>query len=419
VLKDKKVSEALQAYDPTAFVDMLDPWLYRAARQIVETPTTGTGGKAIDAFFRGLRRRSGMGLMFMNLVNVVQQVTSFSLAAVRVPPHRLAQGLARYMLNPKGVTDGIRAASLMMRERGDNQASGIFGEIEQIIDPNNKYKQLTMWFARHTYFMQIAFQNVIDVVVWQGAYDDATARGETHDEAVAQADGVVRQTQSSTLPEDISRAEAGNVGLRLFTHMYNYFNMNANLLATEFQIAIRDMGLRKGAGRLLYLYFLGFAIPAVIGQVIADAMRGQLPEDEEDDGYLNDWLTYTLETQGKYLLASAPIVGQAVTAGFNALNNKPYDDRVGTSPSISILESAVRTPSSVYKAIMEEGDQSRAAKDLLNALTLATGIPFSAASRPVGYALDVAEGDVEYMGELDYARGLVTGSASEASKNNQ
>jgi hypothetical protein len=416
VLKDKKVSEALQAYDPTAFVDMLDPWLYRAARQIVETPTTGTGGKAIDAFFRGLRRRSGMGLMFMNLVNVVQQVTSFSLAAVRVPPHRLAQGLARYMLNPKGVTDGIRAASLMMRERGDNQASGIFGEIEQIIDPNNKYKQLTMWFARHTYFMQIAFQNVIDVVVWQGAYDDATARGETHDEAVAQADGVVRQTQSSTLPEDISRAEAGNVGLRLFTHMYNYFNMNANLLATESQIAIRDMGLKKGAGRLLYLYFLGFAIPSVVGQIIVDAMRGQLPEDEEDDGYLNDWLTYTLETQGKYFLGFVPIVGQAVTAGFNALNDKPYDDRVGTSPAVSIVESAVRTPSSVYKAIMEEGDQSRAAKDLLNTMTLLTGIPFSAASRPIGYALDVEEGDVDPVDELDYARGLVTGSASEASK---
>jgi hypothetical protein len=65
---------------------------------------------------------------------------------------------------------------------------------------------------------------------------------------------------------------------------------------------------------------------------------------------------------------------------------------------------------------MEEGDQSRAAKDLLNTMTLLTGIPFSAASRPIGYAIDVAEGDVEPTDELDYARGLVTGSASEASK---
>jgi hypothetical protein len=201
--------------------------------------------------------------------------------------------------------------------------------------------------------------------------------------------------------------------------MYNYFNMNANLLATEFQIAIRDMGLRKGAGRLLYVYFLGFAIPAVIGQALADAMRGQLPEDEEDDGYLDDWLTYTLETQRKYLLGFVPIAGQGINAAFNHFNEKPFDDRVGTSPAVSIYESASRTPESVYKAIMEEGDQSRAAKDLLNAMTLATGIPFSAASRPVGYALDVAEGDVEPADELDYARGLVTGSASEASKNNQ
>jgi hypothetical protein len=43
-------------------------------------------------------------------------------------------------------------------------------------------------------------------------------------------------------------------------------------------------------------------------------------------------------------------------------------------------------------------------------------LPFTIFNRPVGYALDVAEGDVDYISELDYARGLVTGSASEASK---
>ncbi|MBU6407848.1 MAG: hypothetical protein KGS44_12045 [Alphaproteobacteria bacterium] len=416
ILKQKEFSNALAAYDPTAQNDMLEPWLQRSARQIVETPTTGWGGKMIDAGFRYIRRNSGMGLMMANLVNVLQQVTGFSLAAVMVKPHRLASALVRYTLNPMGTTDAVRAASAMMRERGDNQAAALFGEVTAIIDPNNKIKQLHNWFARHAYFMQVGLQNVMDVIVWQGAYSQAIAEGETHAEAVARGDSAVRLTQTSSLPEDIARAEGGNAGLRVFTHMYNYFNMWGNTLSTEYQIAVRDMGLRKGAGRLVFLYIAGFAIPALIGQLIADAMRGQLPEDDEDDGYLDEWLQYFFGVQAKTALAFAPIVGQVGVATMNVFNEKPYDDRIGGAPSISIVESAVRAPNSVYKAIAEEGDKSRAAKDFLTLLTLATNIPFTVLSRPIGYAIDVAEGDVEPTDELDYARGLVTGSASEASK---
>jgi hypothetical protein len=416
ILKQKEFSNALAAYDPTAQTDMLEPWLQRSARQIVEPPTTGWGGKMIDAGFRYIRRNSGMGLMMANLVNVLQQVTGFSLAAVMVKPHRLASALVRYTLNPMGTTDAVRAASAMMRERGDNQAAALFGEVTAIIDPNNKIKQLHNWFARHAYFMQVGLQNVMDVIVWQGAYSQAIAEGETHAEAVARGDSAVRLTQTSSLPEDIARAEGGNAGLRVFTHMYNYFNMWGNTLSTEYQIAVRDMGLRKGAGRLVFLYIAGFAIPALIGQLIADVMRGQLPEDDEDDGYLDEWLQYFFGVQAKTALAFAPIVGQVGVATMNVFNEKPYDDRIGGAPSISIVESAVRAPNSVYKAIAEEGDKSRAAKDFLTLLTLATNIPFTVLSRPIGYAIDVAEGDVEPTDELDYARGLVTGSASEASK---
>jgi hypothetical protein len=294
----------------------------------------------------------------------------------------------------------------------------MFGEIDKIIDKNDKYGQAVQWFGRHTYFMQQAVQNVLDVIVWQGAYNQALARGETALEAAKQGDAAVRQTQGTTFAEDVSRIETGPAVLRSFTHMYTYFNMWSNLLSTEFRLAVQEMGLRKAAGRLLYVYIAGYAAPALLAQLIADALRGQLPEDEDDDGWMDEWLGWFFGVQAKTALAFAPIVGQAGVATMGAYTDVPYDDRVGTSPAIGAIESAARTVSgkSVYQAMFEDGDKSRATKDVLSMLTLMTGLPFQVAARPIGYAVDVAEGDIEPTDDLDYVRGLVTGTASEASR---
>jgi DNA-directed RNA polymerase subunit K/omega len=416
ILRNKSFSAMLESVDPTAQSDMLLPWLTRAARQITEEPTKGQGGPMVDGFFRAIRQRSGMGLMFANVVNVAQQVTGFSVAALTVKPKYLASGMIRYIRNPIDLTRTIRQASPMMADRGDNQLASMYGEIDKIIDKNDKYGQARDWFGRHTYFMQQGVQNVMDVIVWAGAYDQALAGGSTETEAARQGDAAVRQTQGSTFAEDVSRIETGPAVLRSFVHMYGYFNMWGNLLSTEMRTAVSELGLRKGAGRLMFVYVAGFAIPALLAQLIADGLRGQLPEDEDDDGWLDEWMSWFFGTQAKTTLAFAPIVGQAGTAAIGAFTDVPYDDRVGGSPAISAIEAAVRTPASVYEAVAEDGDKSRAVKDVLTLMTTLTGLPFQAISRPVGYAVDVAEGDITPTSVEDYVRGLVTGSASQASR---
>lgn len=257
----------------------------------------------------------------------------------------------------------------------------------------------------------------MDIIVWAGAYDQALAEGQTEQEAAKRGDAAVRQTQGSTLSEDISRAETGDPILRSFTHMYTYFNMWGNLLSTEMRTAVRQLGLKKGAGRLLYIYMAGFAVPALFAQVIADGLRGQLPEDEDDDGWLDEWLSWFFMTQSKTALAFAPVVGQAGSATLGALTEAPYDDRVGGSPAISAIEAGVRTVATPFQLLAgQELDASRKVKDTLTLLTLTTGLPFQVLGRPVGYAVDVAEGDITPTSGADYVRGLVTGAASEASR---
>ena len=73
-------------------------------------------------------------------------------------------------------------------------------------------------------------------------------------------------------------------------------------------------------------------------------------------------------------------------------------------------------PNSLYKAIAEDGNWRRAARDTLTLVTLTTGLPAAALGRPIGYAADVAQGRVDPTGPVDAVRGLVTGTASEESR---
>lgn len=415
VLKDRGFSAKLNAFDPVAQTDMLLPWLNRAAKQIVETPAAGWGGKALNNVARTLRARTGMGVMFANFANAAQQLTGFAVTAVRVRPSLLASALWRYMRDPGAVTDAVNSASAFMAERNSTQMFEIGQTLDDILLNPNVLQKAQMWTARHGYFLQTAVQNVVDKVAWLGAYEQAIERGETEREAVRLANSVVRETQGSLSPEDISKFESGSAFLRLFTQFQSFFNMQANLLGTEFGMAARDLGLKKGAGRMFYVYLFGFMAPAVLAEAIVTATRGGV-DDEDDDGYLDEVLAKFFESQARFGLAMVPGAGTLAAGVLNQFNDKVYDDRIATAPVVTSLESSVRAPKTVYEAIAADGDRSKALKDTLTAMTLLTGIPLQAASRPAGYLADVAEGDVEPTGPLDFARGLVSGAASPESR---
>jgi hypothetical protein len=83
---------------------------------------------------------------------------------------------------------------------------------------------------------------------------------------------------------------------------------------------------------------------------------------------------------------------------------------------VSLIESAVGSPVSVYKAIIDEGSAQKAARDVAAAATLITGLPIYGIQRPIGYAAGVAQGRIEPLGPVDLTRGLVTGTASPESR---
>lgn len=414
-LRAKGFAGKLNRYDQVAYSDMLLPWLNRAAKQTVETPTTGWGGKMADRFFRAARSRAGMAAMFANFTNALQQLTGFSIAAVKVKPSILAAATWRYMRDPSGVAEQVAELSPVMASRQTNEVMQMRQEIEDLLINPGNYETAKRWTAKHAYFLQSAFQNVVDTITWAGAYDQAIAEGHSETDAVRSANAVVRATQGSLQPEDISRFEAGPAFVRLFTQFTGYFNMQANLMGTEFAKVAQEMGIKAGAGKLFYIALLGFLAPAWVSEAIIQAMRGG-PEPDKDGEYLGAFLSFFFGAPLRNMAPMVPVAGQVVTLGVNTFNNKPYDDRMSTAPAVAMLESAVRAPHSVYKAIADNGKSSRAIRDTLTLVTVATGMPVAALGKPLGYLADVMEDRINPTGPIDAARGLISGVASEASK---
>jgi hypothetical protein len=411
IVMNKDFRKALSQVDPTAGADMLVPWLQRSAQQLVSIPSKGDGGKAADWFFSRLRANVGRQAMFANVVNAMQQVTGLSISTLKVKPKHLRNALWRYVRAPKETVEAISEKSAFMRTRFDSQMQEMNQRIDEIVLNPGKFEKLRDFGVQHTYILQSMMQNPVDAMTWAGAYDQALEHGAKEEEAVKEADAAVRQTQGSMNAEDISRYESGSPFMRAFTMFYSYFNMQANLLGTEFQKVYRDVGLKKGASRMLFIYTMGFMIPAVISEALVVGMSGRGFDDDDDDQYLDDFLGLFFGSQFRAGTALFPVVGPTLNAGVNRFNDKQWDDNIRVSPLVTTLENAAGAPKSIHQAVTTGEGKKAAIRDVLTLLGLVTGAPVAPLSRPLGYAADVSEGKAQPKGALDYTRGLITGKS--------
>ena len=420
LLSRKGISYSLSRIDPTIYAGMLTPWLSRSARQIVETPVVGDGG--ISRMLTAARSRAGMALMFANLSNALQQVTGFATAFSKVKADglrpQMMRATAQFIANPRKMAQAVAKASPFMDQRMANELSNINDAMDKILLDPSLYERSQAWAQKHAYFLQTAFANTMEPIIWTAGYNGALEKGASEAEAARYADGLIRQTQGSTLPEDVSRIETGPAYARMFTQFIGYFNMMANTNATGLKQIAQDVGLKKGAGKALMIVTLGMLVPLWVAEAIAQAMRGG-PDDEDKDGYLDDWLAAVFGMGTiKGTLAMVPFVGQAVNAGLSRFNNNPADDKISLSPAVGMLEAMVGLPSQVYKA-MQDPDKinvRNAVRDVASAISLTTGLPAYALARPLSYLAGVESGKIEPTSPADAVRGAITGTPSPDSK---
>jgi hypothetical protein len=412
IFSNKEFRENLRQWDPNIAKDAIIPWLQRSAQQTVEYRMKGDAGQFMDAGFKWMRRNTGAQIMMGNVLNALQQVTGIAPAMREVGARNFARSFAKFMGNPAGYTKAVWDTSAEMRFRQTLVSEDAQQIVNDVISGKSKLKNVADAAQKHGYIFQRIMDTVVAVPAWMAAYDKGVAEGMSDADALRYADGVVRTTQGSTAPEDVSRIEAGYPGVRLFTMFYSYFNTQANLIGTDAQINQRKGGgVAAMTGRQFYLYLMVFAVPALASAMIVQGLRGGLPDDEDEDGsVLDDWMAWFLYEQARSAMATVPGLGQVGVAALNAWNDKPFDDRISTAPVISMGETLARTPYSVANALLGDGDKSKAVKDTLATAGFLTGLPLGQLGKPLGYITDIAEGDTEPENPADVAAGLVAGS---------
>jgi len=406
---DKNFRNTMAVVDPRAIEEMLTPWLQRVARQTVETRDS-KWFKDLDPAARWLRSSTSAQAMMLNFLNAIQQITGFAPAIYKVGARPMGRALVQYMKSPRAAHEQIYQASSFMRYRNTILADNMQKAVIDVVLNTSKYGKVKDAAQSHGYIFQKIFQSWVDNTTWMAAYDNAVAKNMNEKEAVRFADSTVRETQGSTSAEDISKFEAGPATMRLFTMFYSYFNTQANLITTEAQNIVRSSNGFDRTKKLGYLYMMTYAVPSFMAELIVRGMKGDLPDDEDDDGtVIDDWMSWYFGSQVRYGTAMVPFIGQVANSAINAFDDKPYNDKIQLSPVIGMAETLARTPKTIYEAVADDGDISRAVKDTLTSLGFMTGLPLGQFGKPLGYAADVIEGDTEIDSPLDPIRGIIAG----------
>lgn len=406
IVLDKEFSRKLTTHDSAIVHEALVPWLDRSVQQSVSSPGRS---KTLDGIFKYLRNNSGMQIMFLNVKNVLQQVHGLSVAAVKVAPSDIAQGIKDYAFAPKATADMIAEKSTFMRNKLSEHGIEMEKTLRDITLNQNPAQKVGDFLRKNTYFLQTAAQNMVNIAVWKGAYDGAISQGHNESDAVNIADGAISQTQHNFAPESISSIEHQDPFMRMFTMFYSYFNMKANLLGSEFYKITKQMGLKQGLTRGLYVYGAAAMLPSIIMVAMSKGLSGNFYRNGDQDDW-DDFLSQVGLTQLHEATGMVPIAGQFANAALNKFTSqKSYDDRVATSPAFEALGQAAALPAEAYLSIKKDKMDKHLTKDALTTLGLITGTPAGVLSKPIGYLNAVSSGKAHPTGAIDFTRGLITG----------
>lgn len=429
VIADKRFNEPIEKHDPYLIHQMLKPWLNRAYEQTISDGKTDM----VSSKLNQLRGIAGMNIMAGHVVNALQQWTGLSIAATKVNPRYMANALA-LVVSGKSSPSDVMELSPFMKSRLNNRAFEFQSQIEQIAKTSENVKQAKRlfgkavaldekldaardWVSRHGYFLQTAMQAPIDTIVWLGAYNQSIDNGMSEEDAVANADSIVRTTQSAFDPENVAEVETGGALYRCFLVFYNYFNMQLNLLGESWEGAKQTKKYGKFALDSMFIVAIPSILSAILGQMLTGFDTG---EDDDWDAY--DAMRLFIAEPLKNVIAMAPFLGGAITAGGTALANKdvawaqfvwgedPYQSRMMSSPAFDALATGGTGLLQWLDAIEGEEYNARSAvRGTLDLLSVITRLPLGALKKPLGYAAGVASGDIEPESTLEAVQGLLSG----------
>lgn len=414
LLLNKDFRNEIERVLPFGVKQVFNPWLKAIANQTVDE---SSGVSLLDNIFRTLRRNTGIAIMAGNLKNAVEQFTGFTQVAVAVPPKQLLKAQAHYFASVairEDMANNIMEMSDFMKTRFDRAADEYRYAVDEIVFQKGAIQTVKDFTMKHAYVLQTTIQRPMEMISWQAAFNHYTEQGMTQYEAVHAADAVIRQYMTDMSPEGISNLERGTPAKRMFLMFYNWFNMVWNTSMSEAKLALEasNGSWVQASPRLAYIALMMISIPSMLSELLGIIFAGGLQDDDKDGDKWDDLSAKLALSQLKMLSAFVPYAGNVVNAAISNTDDNVMNDRYTASPVFSMGESGLSLIQHAKRSLDEdkEVNQGKAAKDMLNTATLATGIPFAVLGKPSGYWLDVAQGKKDAPDSIyDATRGTVTG----------
>jgi|GEM_PF-1479551 len=290
ILQDSRIRNAYLDAGRKADFDALEVWLQ----------DTAAGQQSSADFLQRAARYAKNGFtvsrLAFNLSTVLLQVTGFTQSMVVVGRRDFLLGVQDMLRGgPLGIAKvgrDIMAKSPFMAERettfnkdiqdikGDMKDGAVSGRWSQFM--NDIMMPLSFYLMQKTQFY------TVDMPTWLAGYRQALKQGKDEAGAIAHADRIVARSQASGLYSDRTAIERGSISrttrqndvVRLFTTLGSYMFAKANVAyertqTTDFKSPMQIMS-----------WAFDMALLFSVEAVLMGALKGKLPDDEDDEGWL-------------------------------------------------------------------------------------------------------------------------------------
>ena len=336
LIETKRVLDGVNGRDSGLRQAIKERYGYLVAKQFEDwRKDIATGGRdSADSWVNRMAANVGVATMGFSVTSAFVQLTGIGYVIPRVGIAPVMTAVGKFVSDPAGLHSAITKKSEAMRLRGLTQNR----EIAQV---RNRLESGKHWFKDHAYVMMTIMQNIVDSIAWQAAYDRYTREGNSEDKAIAMADQVVIDTQSSGNVSDLSAIERSQ-GARLFTVFYSWMNAALNMGVVE---AMGENDRAKAAARLL---FMGAVMP-VLEALFREALQAHDSDDDDDEDWTKQWLRKPLgdvveyhlglflglrevSNTAKSLIAGEPLFGYNGPAGTRMIANTANAMQAATDP---------------------------------------------------------------------------------------
>jgi hypothetical protein len=170
LLRDRQIAAAIGQKDGTMIQEIWKPWLEDTMRNRM---IAAGGDPTINTLLIFLRRNTGLAVMFANVANALQQLTGLASSLLLVDRKYLRSAAMSFLRNPREMSRRVKSQSKFMNLRLNQRIGQIRDDTDAVIDPG-WLRDISQWTQRHAFFMQAWLQYPVDVITWQGAYDEAS-----------------------------------------------------------------------------------------------------------------------------------------------------------------------------------------------------------------------------------------------------